>query len=96
VAIRIAVLADTHVNKLEYLPKKIVDTVSTVDLIIHAGEFTDIQLLKELQQLRDVKAVYGNMDSRQLKSVPPMKEIAETNDKRIAITHGSGAPWGIE
>ncbi len=93
---RIAVLADTHANKLEYLPKKVVDALSKVDLIVHAGDFTDIQLLTDLKQLKKIKAVHGNMDSRQLKSVLPTKEIVETNDKRIGITHGSGAPWGIE
>ena len=93
---RIAVLADTHANKLEFLPKKIIDALSTVDLIIHAGDFTDIHLLKELKQLTEVKAVHGNMDSNQLKSVLPVKQIVETKDKRIGITHGSGAPWGIE
>ena len=93
---RIAVLADTHADKLEYLPKKVVDALSTVDLIVHAGDFTDIRLLTDLKQLKEVKAVHGNMDSRQLKSVLPTKEIVEINDKRIGITHGSGAPWGIE
>ncbi len=93
---RIAVLADTHAKKLESLPKKIIDALSTVDFIIHAGDFTDIQLLKELQQLREVKAVCGNMDSRQLECVLPTKAIVEAKDKRIGITHGTGAPWGIE
>ncbi len=93
---RIAVLADTHVTKLEYLPRKIVDALSTVDLIIHAGDFTDVQLLNELKQLNEVKAVHGNMDSRELKSVLPIKEIVEAKDRRIGITHGSGAPWRIE
>jgi putative phosphoesterase len=26
----------------------------------------------------------------------PAKEIVEIENKRIGITHGSGAPWGIE
>lgn len=93
---RIAVLADTHANKLEYLPKKMIKALSTVDLIIHAGDFTDVQILNELKQLGEVKAVHGNMDSRELKAVLPFKEIVEIEDKRIGITHGSGAPWGIE
>lgn len=93
---RIAVLADTHTDKLEYLPEKIVDALSEVDLIIHAGDFTGIQLLADLKRLKEVKAVHGNMDSRQLKSVLPMKEIVEIEGKRIGITHGSGATWGIE
>ena len=93
---RIAVLADTHADKLEYLPRKVIAGLSKVDLIVHAGDFTDIQLLTDLKQLKEVKAVHGNMDSRQLKSVLPTKEIVEIGDKRIGITHGSGAPWGIE
>jgi putative phosphoesterase len=93
---RIAVLADTHVNTLEHLPKKIIDALSTVDLIIHAGDFTDVQVLKELKRLREVKAVHGNMDSTELKTVLPVKEIVEIENKRIGITHGSGSPWGIE
>ena len=93
---RIAVLADTHVQMLEHLPKKIIDAISTADLIIHAGDFTDVQVLKELRQLRGVKAVQGNMDSMELKTVLPVKEIVEIENKRIGITHGSGSPWGIE
>ena len=93
---RIAVLADTHVNMLEHLPKKIIDAISTVDLVIHAGDFTDVQVLKELKRLRKVKAVHGNMDSMELKTLLPFKEIVEIGSKRIGITHGSGSPWGIE
>jgi len=93
---RIAVLADTHVNMLEDLSKKIIDALPTVDLIIHAGDFTDVQLLKELEGLRTVKAVQGNMDSRELKVMLPAKEIVEIENTRIGITHGSGGPGGIE
>jgi len=93
---RIVVLADTHIHMLEHLPKKIIDALSTVDLVIHAGDFTDVQVLKELKRLREVKAVHGNMDSRELKTVLPVKEIVEIENKRIGVTHGSGAPWGIE
>lgn len=93
---RIAVLADTHVHKLEHLPKRIINTLSTVDLIIHAGDFTDVQLLKELRQLKEVKAVHGNMDSTELKTMLPVKEIVEIENKRIGITHGSGSPYGLE
>jgi len=93
---RIAVLADTHVHMLEHLPKKIINAIATADLIIHAGDFTDVQVLKELKRLREVRAVQGNMDSTELKTILPVKEIVEVENKRIGITHGSGVPWGIE
>jgi len=54
---QIAILADTHVNNVEDLPKKIINALSTVDLIIHAGDFTDVQLLRDLEELSKVKAV---------------------------------------
>jgi len=36
------------------------------------------------------------MDSMELKTVLPVKEIVEIENKRIGITHGSGSLWGIE
>jgi len=93
---RIAVLADTHVTGLQQLPAKIVHTISTVDLVIHAGDFTEVGLLEELRQLSAVKAVHGNMDSTELKTALPAKELIDVGKKRIGVTHGWGAPWGIE
>lgn len=93
---RLAMLADTHVNTIDDLPKKIIDALFTVDLIIHAGDFTDVQLLRDLEKLRKVKAVQGNMDSRELKAMLPAKDIVEIKNKRIGITHGAGSPSGIE
>ena len=36
------------------------------------------------------------MDSMEIKTVLPVKEIIEVENKLIGITHGSGSPWGIE
>lgn len=93
---RIGVLSDTHVYLFEDIPQKIVDSLSTVDLIIHAGDFTALEVLRGLQQLGEVKAVQGNIDSAELKNMLPVKEIIEVENKRIGITHGWGSPWRIE
>jgi len=94
--LRIGVLADTHATSFEEVPRKIVAALSTVDLIIHAGDFTTTETLNGLKQLGEVKAVQGNMDSSEIKSTLPVKEIIEAKNKRIGIIHGSGPPWGIE
>lgn len=93
---RIGVLADTHMRSFEDIPQKIIDSLSTVDLIIHAGDLTTLEVLNGLKKLGKVKAVQGNMDSTELKSILPVKEILEIGNKRIGITHGSGDPWRIE
>jgi len=94
--LRIGVLSDTHTHSLEDIPRKVIDSLSSADMIIHAGDFTTVEVLNGLKRLGKVKAVQGNMDSAELKSILPAKEVLEIGDKRIGITHGSGGPWGIE
>ena len=93
---RIGVLSDTHVSSFAELPNKIVTVLSEVDMIIHAGDFTAKAVLDGLKQLKEVKAVCGNMDSYELKQLLPDKELLTVGRKRIGITHGWGSPHGIE
>ncbi len=93
---KIGVLSDTHMHSFEDIPRKIIDSLSTVDLIIHSGDFTTTEVLQGLRKLGEVKAVQGNMDSAELKSILPIKDVIEVENKRIGITHGSGSPWRIE
>lgn len=94
--LKIGVLSDTHAYSIEDIPRKVVDSLSKVDLIIHAGDFTAMGVLDGLKKLGEVKAVQGNMDSMVIRSKLPIKETIEVGGKRIGVTHGSGAPWGIE
>jgi len=93
---RIAVLSDTHVRSVREIPPRIVDALLGVDLIVHAGDFTTLEVLEGLRQLGEVWAVRGNMDSAELQGLLPGKELLVVEGKKIGITHGSGGPWGIE
>ncbi len=72
---RIGVLSDTHVSSFAELPDRIVTTLAEVDMIIHAGDFTTKNVLDGLNQLREVSAVCGNMDSNELKQLLPEREL---------------------
>ena len=93
---KIGVIADSNAISVSALPEKVLDALSSVDLIIHAGDFTTSEVLRGLQQLTGVKAVQGNMDSGALKAVLPIKKVLEINNQRIGITHGTGSPGEIE
>jgi len=94
--LRIGVLSDTHVHSFEDLPQKVIEALSTVDLIIHAGDFTSMEVLDGLKQLNEVRAVQGNMDSAEIKNRLPTIDIIKLGNRRIGITHGWGSPWRIE
>ncbi len=93
--LRIGVISDTHATSFAELPDKILATLAEVDMIIHAGDFTTRNVLDGLRQLKEVRAVHGNMDSSELKQILPEKELFTVGGKRIGITHGWGSPLGI-
>ena len=93
---RIAVLSDTHVRSVREISPRIVEALLGVDLIVHAGDFTTLEVLEGFRQLGEVWAVRGNMDSAELQGLLPEKELLVVEGKKIGITHGSGGPWGIE
>ena len=93
---RIGVLSDSHVRSLGGLPHTLIETLSSVDLIVHAGDFVALQVYEDLTQLGNVKAVRGNMDEGDIRTLLPETELLVIEGKKIGIIHGFGAPWGIE
>jgi len=93
---RIGVIADTHIpSHASELPEDLIMKLSTVDFIIHAGDFEDQETLKQLQKIKRVVAVYGNMDSEELKSQLPQKYVLNVDHFKIGIIHGWGDPHGL-
>ncbi len=90
---RILVLADTHIPvAAQDLPQKVYDEIKNVDMIFHAGDFIDMKVLDKLRSLKEVKAVCGNMDSRQIRMTLNPKEVIAIDKFRIGLIHGYGAP----
>jgi len=95
---RIGVLSDSHANSIDHIPKRIVDELSGVDLIVHAGDYTGKTLLEELRKLGNFKGVYGNMDSPEIRQQLPALETIDVGGFRIGLNHPSegGSASGIE
>jgi len=92
---KLGVISDTHIRNINELPATIMKALVTVDLIVHAGDFTHKAVLDGLRAIRPLKVVRGNIDSGEVKRVLPEKDIFEVNGRKIGLTHGSGSPWGI-
>jgi putative phosphoesterase len=93
--LKIGVISDTHAQTMEDIPWSILNALEDVDLIIHAGDITERAVFEGFRELGEVKAVYGNMDSGELKRMLPDKRTIDIEGKQIGLFHGSGGPWGI-
>lgn len=90
---KILVLSDTHIPRVaQDLPEKIYKEIESVDMILHAGDFVEIEVLDDLKGLKKVHAVYGNMDSAEVRRALKDKEIVHAGKFRIGLIHGYGSP----
>lgn len=88
---KIGVISDTHIPTFaKDLPKKVREYFTTCDLIIHAGDSIERIALDKLGEIAETKAVFGNMDSADLKKSLPEKIIIEADGKKIGVFHGQG------
>ena len=92
---KLGIISDTHGRTFEEIPAAIRKALADVDIIIHAGDFTQKPVLDGLRAMGQVIAVHGNMDSIELKENLPERHMFEASGKKIGLIHGSGAPWGI-
>lgn len=93
---RIIVLSDTHVPRMaKDIPRAVYEEIGRADLVLHAGDFTEVSFLEKLKKLKKTVAVYGNMDSGEVSSALKAKEIVEAGKFRIGLIHGWGAPDGL-
>ncbi|NLM52278.1 MAG: metallophosphoesterase [Firmicutes bacterium] len=86
---RIGVISDTHIpTRARHLPAVLFEHFADVDLILHAGDLVDPQVLVDLAAIAPVEAVAGNMDSPELQNKLGSKKILELAGFRIGLTHG--------
>jgi len=85
---KIGVVSDTHSHTM---PQQLLDDFKKVDLIIHAGDFCSMEDLKTLERIKDVRAVFGNMDDLELRQIFPERDIFKIDGVKIALYHGRGA-----
>ena len=89
---KIGVIADTHIPvSTNKLPSKIYEKFKDCDLIIHAGDLVEMSAVEELEKIAETRAVYGNMDSSEVKKTLPEKILFEAEGKKIGVVHGKGS-----
>lgn len=86
---KIVVISDTHSLPI---PGQLIKEIKTADLLIHTGDFCSLTDFQSFKKLKEIKAVFGNMDDAKLRAVLPEKEIFFVEGIKIGLYHGSGSP----
>jgi uncharacterized protein len=92
----IAVISDTHLPRgARQLPRACVERIAAADLLLHAGDFVTVDVLRELEALgAPVAAVHGNVDSVELHNMLPAERVVEADGARVALVHDAGPRRG--
>lgn len=91
---KIGLISDTHIpDRTDKLPDNIYNIFCDVDLILHAGDLTDIKVIEDLEKIAPTIAVKGNMDEYYGLDLPKYKIIEEEGIK-IGLIHGEVYPRG--
>ncbi|MFN8346741.1 MAG: metallophosphoesterase family protein [Spirosomataceae bacterium] len=86
--IRIGLLSDTHY----YLDEAVFEHFKNCDEIWHAGDVGTVEIITQLEKFKPVRAVYGNIDPKEVRWQIPEHQRFESEGFRIWMTHIGGAP----
>lgn len=84
----IGLISDTHIpSRAKAIPSEVFEVFNEVDLILHAGDLTQISVIDELQQLAPVIAVSGNMDRGEVRKRLPKMDSVKVYNWKIGVIH---------
>jgi putative phosphoesterase len=92
----LAVISDTHMPRgARRLPDGFVERIRAADLLLHAGDFMTVEVLRELERIGPpLVGVHGNVDTAELRRLLPAERIVRAEGARIAMVHDAGASAG--
>ncbi|MCZ6692306.1 MAG: metallophosphoesterase family protein [Bacteroidetes bacterium] len=87
---KIGLLSDTH----SFLHPRVFKHFEHCHEIWHAGDIGQPEILKQLQDFKPLRAVYGNIDGGVIRKSCPAHQRFEVEGFRVWITHIGGYPPG--
>jgi putative phosphoesterase len=85
---KIGLLSDTH----SYLDPRVFDHFKNCNEVWHAGDIGDPSVARSLEEFKPFRAVYGNIDDRNICARFPEDLRFQCEEVRVWITHIGGVP----
>lgn len=92
----IGLISDTHIPaRSKQIPKRVLEIFKDVDLILHAGDLVVMEVIRELEAIAPVIAVYGNMDPVSVRSNLLEIDSVKCLNWNIGLIHNPGTLIGL-
>jgi len=85
---RILLLSDTH----SHIDETILKYVRQADEVWHGGDIGDLSVTDEIEKIKPLRAVYGNIDNDKARMEFPLNNRFMCEDVDVWITHIGGYP----
>lgn len=89
---RIGLLSDTHA----YWDEKYLKYFESCDEIWHAGDIGSLEIAQKLADFRHFRAVYGNVDGQDIRSLYPQINRFTVDNTEILMKHIGGYPGNYD
>lgn len=85
---RIGLISDTH----SYLDSKVFEYFEHVDEVWHAGDFGNVEIAHQLEQIAPLRGVYGNIDGQDVRGQYPYSNRFKIEGVEVWMVHIGGNP----
>lgn len=85
---KILLISDTH----GYLDKGLFKHIQNADEVWHAGDIGTLDLCLDIEKIKPVKAVFGNIDGQDVRINYPENLIFNCEGVKVYMTHIGGYP----
>lgn len=89
---RIGLLSDTHGT----LNPRVISFLAGADELWHTGDVGDAGVYDQLKKIKPLKAVAGNIDGREIRSLCPLNLVFTVEDVKVVMIHIGGYPGGYD
>ncbi|HAO07363.1 MAG TPA: YfcE family phosphodiesterase [Chryseobacterium sp.] len=85
---KILLLSDSH----SYIDDRILEYAGQADEIWHGGDFGSMDVIEQLEKIKPLKGVYGNIDNAKIRSEFPEVSRFKCENVEVLMIHIGGYP----
>lgn len=85
---KILLLSDTH----SHIDERMLHYIAQADEVWHAGDIGSLDVINQIQKLKPIRAVFGNIDGQEIRKIFPEIDEFFSEKVKVFITHIGGYP----